>query len=699
MTCTSVIELHLFSDASEIAYAASAYIRIAEANGRISCRFIMGKCRNCPIKKPTIPRLELMASVLAVRLSNLVRAELDWKIDHIIFWTDSTTVIQYIKNENRRFQRFVATRLEEIHEHTTPDQWRHVPGTLNPADEGSRGLPIESFHPKCRWWSGPDFLSQEEDKWPCERVSEIPEDDEEVLKPRVNRSVLAAAVGSNLNQLLNDVSSWSKLLRYVSWLARFVQYLQSKDKSRPDSLSKEISLAEMKKSSTSIVRMVQNQYFQNGIEAVKSGKKIRSDSRLATLSPMLLDGVICVGGRLRHAPLASENINPMIVPCEHHVAEIIIIFYHQVLEHAGREHVLSVVRQHYWIIKARVLTRKVLRRCITCRKRSEAPMKQMMGDLPRARITPYEPPFTYTGLDLFGPFYVKRGRSTEKVYGCIFVCFTTRAIHIEDVGSLETDDFIQALRRFISIRGAAKEIWSDNGTNFVGGEKEIRLAVQEWNEKAIVESLHERGVEWHSQPLKKWHFQPPTASHMSGVWERLIRSVRKTMKAILGHPHAFVKRETLRTVFAEAVGILNSRPLCPSSEDPNDCEPITPSHFLQQRQGLAVPPGLFAETEIHSRKQWRRGQVLANHFWARWIREYLPLLQERKKWIMKRRNIRVNDLVLLVETTQPRGHWHLGRVTKVFFGTDGLVRTAEVKTKTSTLVRPISKLCMLEEAV
>ena len=120
--------------------------------------------------------------------------------------------------------------------------------------------------------------------------------------------------------------------------------------------------------------------------------------------------------------------------------------------------------------------------------------------------------------------------------------------------------------------------------------------------------MHERGVEWHSQPLKRCHFQPPTASQMSGVWERLIRSVLKIMKAVIGHPHAFVKRETL------AVGILDSRPLCSSSEDPNDCQPITPSHLLQQRQGLAVPAGLFEDAEIHSRKQWHRGQVLAKHF-------------------------------------------------------------------------------------
>ena len=229
-------------------------------------------------------------------------------------------------------------------------------------------------------------------------------------------------------------------------------------------------------------------------------------------------------------------------------------------------------------------------------------------------------------------------------------------------------------------------------------QREMTLAIQQLDQEMIRRSLHEKDVEWHCQPLKKWHFQPPTASHMSGVWECLIRSVRNTMKAVLGHPHALVTRETLRTVFAEAVGILNSRPLCPSSDDPSDCDPITPSHLLQQRQGMSLPPGDFQEEDIHSRKQWRRGQLLSNHFWNRWLREYLPLLQERKKWVLKRRNLTVNDLVLVVTEKLPRGHWLLGRVLKVFPGPDGLVRTAEVKTKNSTLLRPISKLCLLEES-
>ena len=291
ITFTNLIELHLFSDASETAYAAAAYIRIVDSDGGINCRFIMGKCRNCPIKRPTIPRLELMASVLAVRLSNIVKSELDWKMDSVTFRTDSTTVLQYIKNENRRFHRFVATRLEEIHEHTTSEQWRHVPGVLNPADDGSRGLPIEVFRPDCRWWSGPTFLSQAEDQWPSWKVMDVPEDDEELLKPSIRQNVSAVTVGSKLDHLVKDGSSWSKLQKSVSWLLRFVRYLRLKDESQRVLPPKEITLDELKKASAAIIRMVQGQHYPDEILALESGRRIKPDSSLLTLSPMLCDGL------------------------------------------------------------------------------------------------------------------------------------------------------------------------------------------------------------------------------------------------------------------------------------------------------------------------------------------------------------------------------------------------------------------------
>ena len=233
---------------------------------------------------------------------------------------------------------------------------------------------------------------------------------------------------------------------------RFVQLIQR----QPTIPSTHITLHEMQNAARLIVKFVQKEYFPDEVLALKSNKKIKSSSRLANLCPVLNNDVLCVGGRLRHAPITSEASHPMIVPNQHHIAEIIISYYHHALGHVGREHVLSTVRQHYWILNARVLTRRILRECVSCRRRNEAPMTQMMGELPAARVTPYEPPFTFTGLDIFGPFHVKRGRGSQKIY--IFVCFVTRAVHIEDVGSIETDSFIQALRRFISLHGAAKEI-------------------------------------------------------------------------------------------------------------------------------------------------------------------------------------------------------------------------------------------------
>lgn len=156
--------------------------------------------------------------------------------------------------------------------------------------------------------------------------------------------------------------------------------------------------------------------------------------------------------------------------------------------------------------------------------------------------------------------------------------------------------------------------------------------------------MRSKEIESEICPISKWRFQPPAASHMSGVWERLIRSVRRSMKAVIGHPHAFLSKETLRTLFAEVVTILNSRPLCSTSDDPNDLEPLTPNHLLLQRRSLVITSGMFTEEDLHSRKQWRRAQFLATCFWTGWMKEYLPMLQERQKWIRERRNLKVNDL-------------------------------------------------------
>ena len=177
---STTLQLHNFADASRSGYAAVSYLRFADEQGRVHCSFVMGKTRNAPVKELTIPRLELQAAVLTTRLKKMILRELDLPIDKVFMWSDSKTVLQYIANQTKRFHTFVSNRVAEIHETTSPEQWRHVPGEVNPADDGSRGVCATYFQSKCPWWSGPEFLWQPEDKWPQTKVEDLPDDDKEI---------------------------------------------------------------------------------------------------------------------------------------------------------------------------------------------------------------------------------------------------------------------------------------------------------------------------------------------------------------------------------------------------------------------------------------------------------------------------------------------------------------------------------------
>ena len=269
----------------------------------------------------------------------------------------------------------------------------------------------------------------------------------------------------------------------------------------------------------------------------------------------------------------------------------------------------------------------------------------------------------------------------------LFTCFTTRAVHIEVAHGWDTSSFIQSLKRFVARRGQVLELRSDNSSNFVGAEHKLAKAIENWNKTQINNFLLQRNI--------KWKFNLPRASHHCGMWERLIRSVCKILSAFC--TEQALTDESLLTLLCEVEGILNCRLLTTINDDSLDLNVLTPNHLLLLKERVPLPPGIFSIKDNYARRLWRQVQYLADVFWIRWIREYLPMLQRRTKWSNTSRNVSVGDIVLIIDIA-PRNLWVMDRVIETFPDKHGLTRSAKVQTKRSACARPISKLCALLEA-
>lgn len=319
-----------------------------------------------------------------------------------------------------------------------------------------------------------------------------------------------------------------------------------------------------------------------------------------------------------------------------------------------------------------------------------------MSDLPEDRVEP-SPPFSFCGMDCFGPFMTKNGRKENKRWGLLFTCLCSRAIHIEMLDDMSTDAFINALRCFVSIRGKVRQIRSDQGSNFVGAKNELRNALKEVDMKRVQHYLSNQDCEF--------VLNPPSSSHRGGVWERQIRTARAAIQGVCQMCPGRLDDSSLRTVFYEAMAIVNSRPLTVDTiNSPNSPEPLTPNHILTMKSSVPLPPpGKFLPQDMYLRKRWRRVQYLVEQFWCRWKKEYLQGLNKRRCWTTKRRNVTKGDIVILSEPDTPRNEWPLGLVVEATSGRDKLVRKVKVRitTKqgnTSVLERPIQKIAVLVEA-
>ncbi|XP_036072164.1 uncharacterized protein LOC112147751 [Oryzias melastigma] len=372
------------------------------------------------------------------------------------------------------------------------------------------------------WTPGPSFLMQCEGEWPMnpENIDQLLLNDPEVRNITANPLQACEEVDPVMT-IIHHFSSWTKLKTAVAWLLKFKRWIMASHRKKALSTTKPtmtngkqqpillknekalikqdpvkrcLNVEDVEEAEEEIIKYCQKRKFEEELSCLQSGAKVKRSSHVYKLCPFIKNGILRVGGRLSRSSMPLETKHPAILAKDSHIANLILQHVHHQVGHGGRNHMLSKLREKYWITGACSAIRSILRKCVLCRRLNAQPMSQHMADLPKERITPDEPPFTCVGVDYFGPFEVKSRRSLVKRYGVIFSCMALRAIHIEVASSLDTDSFINALRRFITRRGQVKEIRSDNGTNFVGAERELRTAVDGWNQAKINSMLLQKGI-------------------------------------------------------------------------------------------------------------------------------------------------------------------------------------------------------------
>ncbi|XP_045534866.1 uncharacterized protein LOC123721177 isoform X2 [Papilio machaon] len=420
-------------------------------------------------------------------------------------------------------------------------------------------------------------------------------------------------------------------------------------------------------------------------------KRLPAKNHLLKFNPFLDNNKLMrVGGRLGNSLFSYEKKHPILLQSTHHLTKILFKYMHVKLLHAGPRLLLTSIRETYWPIGGLNLAKRTFRNCHLCCRFKGKVVNPIMGNLPQRRVTASGYPFETVGIDYAGPIMSAsrqgRGCKLVKVYIIVFVCFVTKAMHIELVGDLTSNNFLSALRRFMSRRGKPKHIYSDNGTSFVGAYNEIGRFIKSCN-NSLPGDLAPEGI--------NFHFLPPHAPHFGGLWEAGVKSVKFHLKRILGNCN--LTYEELNTVLVQIEAVLNSRPLTPLSADPSDLLPLTPGHFLIGRPLTALPTDCYERHVTGTLSRYQHLEQLRQHFWRRWSKEYISELQLRTKWRSDLNPLQEGVLVILKEDNLPPLKWRLGRVVAVHPGADGVSRVADVRTATGVVRRAFSKICPLPQ--
>ena len=680
------MHLHGFSDASERAYGAVIYLRMTDSSNDVQTSLVTSKTKVAPIKRLTIPRLELCGAYLLAQLLHHVRQVFQLPLSSIYAWTDSTIVLNWLIGDPRRFKTYVGNRVSYIADLISPERWNHVNGVENPADPASRGLFPSELLEYSLWWNGPAWLKLSPADWP--KQSLLPPNDTHEEQREIALHLISQPCSPVIP--FEQYSDFNHLKRITAWILRFTKNCHS---GTQKCLTPLLSTEELHEAEYYWISIIQNDHFQNEIQILKQERLLKKSSPLLPLHPFLdSNKLLRVGGRQQNSKLSYSNQHPLILHGKHPVTRLIIHSEHQRLLHAGPTLLTASLCRRYHITGCRKTIRSITRGCITCRRTSARPQPQMLGQLPIERITPGAV-FDQTGVDYAGPVYIKYGYVRKptviKAYVCVFVSLSVKAVHLELISDLTSEAFIATLRRFISRRGKPSLIWSDNGTNFVGASRELQELADFLERQKVQQEISQ----FCSNQYIKWKFIPEHAPHFGGLWEAAVKSMKTHLRRVVStHKLTF---EEFTTVLTQIESCLNSRPLVPLQCDEDGIEALTPGHFLIGKPPEAFPDPAFSYRTLSLLRRWHLCQALVRHFWQRWSTEYISSLRRYTKWHHPTRNVQVGDIVILQEDNMVPTKWPLAKVIQTHAGKDGLVRVVIIKTATGTYKRPVTKITLL----
>ena len=657
-----VAQLHLFSDASSTAFAAVAYLRCEYGDADVTVRLVAAKAHVAPAGRTSIPRLELLAADLSVKLRQQVSRALKVGVQQVFHWTDSTSVLYWLRNEKQRLQLFVYNKVRRIQQATELGEWHWTPTTENPADLPSRGCSAEHLMQDRMWLTGPAYLAQTDSAWPVAPVL-LPNADilgEMKKEEQLSCTTIVQEQGSLIRW--ERFGSWEKLRRTLrrifQWRDRARTRLQLSPLPDPHRRAEAAALLQAQLP------------FER--TALSRNKNRWENLGFFRLRPFRDGGGIWRGeGRLRHHKHLPPDVRePVLLTRGHPLARLLLLHYHeQVLRHAGGvSHVLARFHARYWLPNARAFAFSLLKACVACKRRMARPQRPPEGPLPLFRLPPTSGQpvaFGVTAVDCAGPFRVKRGRAYETYYLLLITCCHVRAVRLECLSDLSVDAFLLALTRATARGVQPHTILSDNGGNFDGANRLLRAL---WAAMPQ-EELEER------KPEIKWRFNPPYASHYGGVFERLIKAAKEALYHVLPS-HLSLTLEELLTAFAVVEGVLNTRPLAYTSTDGRDFAPLTPNHFLY---GSASEALLLLPDGGALAKRWSGLQKMVRVFLRRFHQEVRPHLQLSQRLRGADRDLTEGDVVVFFQPSSDR-KWPLARVIAIYPGSDGRVRTVDLRT-------------------